>query len=145
MPFTKGQQKKCLSKYHEISLGTLNIQENIARWMLNPATHHSVLHNEPSRQVTKVDTKVTFYCKTALKSQGVSKTVASHRRQIKEALKCQWQQALWQHNAYSTDKWFGNCQKAGGKRDVICNVIFVNLRWLPLPGRFGIHCIKKQE
>lgn len=85
-----------MSKYHEIPLGTLNVQENIARLMLNPATQYLVLHNDSSRQVTKVGMKVSFYCKIVLKSQGVLETVASHRIQIKGALECQWQKELWQ-------------------------------------------------
>lgn len=85
--FTKGQEKR-LSKYYEIPLGALN-QENTARLMLHPATQYSVLHNDSSRQMTKVGMNVSFYCKIVLKSQGIFKTVASHRRQIKEALECQ--------------------------------------------------------
>lgn len=80
------------------------------------STRYSVLHNDSLRQVTKVGMNVSFYCKTVLKSQGVFKTVASHRRQIKEALECQWQKELWQHNAYFTDKCLENCQKTGVKK-----------------------------
>lgn len=37
-----------------IPLGTLNVQENTAKLTLNPVTQYSELHNDSSREVTKV-------------------------------------------------------------------------------------------
>lgn len=71
--------REVFAKISRIPLGMLNVPENIAKLTLDPATQHSELHNDSSREVTEVGMQVSFYRKTVLKSQGALTTLASHR------------------------------------------------------------------